>query len=350
MERARPKLRVGVLGAGFFVGYHLRAWRRLDEIALVGLCSRTFAKAEAVARAHGIEHVFSHPVPFLERLRLDLVDIVTPPETHRALIELATKHGVAAICQKPFCRSLDEARAATAVAERAGTTLIVHENFRFQPWHEEIRRLVNAGAIGEPYQATFRLRPGDGAGADAYLARQPYFREMERFLIRETGVHLIDTLRALLGEVRAVQARLRRLNPVIRGEDAGVVLMEFEAGAWGLLDSNRLVDHATDEPRRTLGELVVEGSEATLSLDGTGRISRRRRGELCAEPHIYPWDDREFGGDCAYRLQNAAARHLLHGEPMPNFARAFLRNLEVEEAIYRAHAEGRRIDLGAGDG
>jgi len=49
----------------------------------------------------------------------------------------------------------------------------------------EARHLVDAGRIGMPLHVTFRLRPGDGQGPQAYLARQPYFQNMPRFLIHE---------------------------------------------------------------------------------------------------------------------------------------------------------------------
>jgi predicted dehydrogenase len=50
---------------------------------------------------------------------------------------------------------------------------------------------------------------------------------MKRFLIHETGIHLIDVFRFLLGEVRSVYADLTKLNPVIAGEDSGTVLFNF---------------------------------------------------------------------------------------------------------------------------
>ena len=95
--------------------------------------------------------------------------------------------------------------------------LVVHENFRFSPWYREIRRLIEDGAIGTVYQASFRLRPGDGQGPAAYLDRQPYFQSMERFLVHETAIHFIDTFRYLLGEPESVYADLQRLNPAILG-------------------------------------------------------------------------------------------------------------------------------------
>jgi D-apiose dehydrogenase len=98
------------------------------------------------------------------------------------------------------------------VVETAGTTgakLIVHENFRFMPWFRETKRLVEAGKVGTPLHVAFTLRPGDGQGPAAYLDRQPYFRSMPRFLIHETGIHLIDVFRYLFGEIAAPSVLLR---------------------------------------------------------------------------------------------------------------------------------------------
>lgn len=112
------------------------------------------------------------------------------------------------------------------------------------------------------YQVTFRLRPGDGKGPDAYLERQPYFQTMEKFLVHETAIHLIDVFRFLLAEEpSAVYAALRRLNPAIAGEDAGMMLFDFPSGARAVFDGNRLADHKAENRRLTMGEMVIEGSE-----------------------------------------------------------------------------------------
>ncbi len=103
----------------------------------------------------------------------------------------------------------------------------MHENFRWQPWYREAKRLIDSGTLGTLHSIAFRLRPGDGQGLDAYLDRQPYFQRMPRFLVFETAIHWIDTFRFLLGEVEAVAARLRRINPAIDGEDAGYIIFEF---------------------------------------------------------------------------------------------------------------------------
>ena len=87
------------------------------------------------------------------------------------------------------------------------------------------------GMIGEFTHIHALTRTGDGWGDRAYLDRQPFFRFHPRLSIYETGIHFIDTLRYLLSEVSHVRAHIKRLNPVIRGEDAAQLFLAFESGA-----------------------------------------------------------------------------------------------------------------------
>jgi predicted dehydrogenase len=330
------KLRVATIGAGYFAQFHHDAWARMDDVELVAICDRDEAKAKAASAAAGAPPVYTDARAMLDTVDVDLLDIATPPDTHLALIELAAARKLPAICQKAFCRSLDEARRATSIAEAAGTLLVVHENFRFQPWHRKIKAMIDEGDLGEIMQASFRLRPGDGRGPEAYLDRQPYFQTMERFLIHETGIHFIDTFRYLFGEVSAVSARLARLNPVIRGEDAGIVLFDFAGGARAIFDGNRLLDHAADNRRLTMGEMLVEGAKASLRLDGWGRLFLRPFADRDEREIAHAWNVHGFAGDSVIHLQQHVVDHVLHGAPLMNCARDYLVNLAIEDAIYRS--------------
>jgi predicted dehydrogenase len=334
------KLRVATIGAGYFSQFHHDAWSRIEDVALVAVCDRDLAKAAAFAERWSIPTTYDDVATMLDRERPDLVDIATRPATHLALIRETAGRGLATICQKAFCRSLAEAEEAVAVAEGAGILLVVHENFRFQPWHQEIRRQIDAGAIGELYQATFRLRPGDGQGPRAYLDRQPYFQRMERFLVHETGIHFIDTFRFLFGEIDAVLARLRRLNPAIAGEDTGIILFDFASGVRALFDGNRLADHIAENRRLTMGEMLVEGSSGTIRLDGCGRLFHRAFGENHEREIAYTWENVGFAGDSVLRFQRHVVDHLQGRGPVHNAARAYLTNLRIEDAVYQSSASG----------
>lgn len=338
------QLRVACAGTGYFSQFHYDGWSRLP-VDLVGCCSLDETARADVASTHGIPATFSDFEAMLEETKPDLVDIITPPPTHKTFVSAAMARGIPVICQKPFCNTLEEAKALVSDITASGATVIVHENFRFQPWHLELKRLIDSGLLGDLYQVSFRLRPGDGQGPDAYLSRQPYFQKMPRFLVHETAIHLIDVFRFLLGEARQVTAELRQLNPVICGEDAGFIIFDFGEGRRGLFDGNRLSDHPADNRRLTMGEMLIEGSEGALSLDGDGGIQVRRRGENIWHPHAYEWENKGFAGDCVWRLQAHVLDHLTAGAPVHNTAADYLKNLQIEDAVYRSSEEGRRIAL-----
>ncbi len=344
MAETFPDIRVAAVGTGFFSQFHYDAWQRLG-VRVVGICSLDRPSAVRVAAGLGGPTLFDDAAAMLDAVTPDLVDIIAPPTVHAALLAETLACGVPTVCQKPFTPNLAEARAAVAQIKAGPTPVIIHENFRFQPWYGEIKRLLDLGAIGDVYQASFRLRPGDGQGPRAYLDRQPYFQDMERFLVHETAIHLIDVFRFLMGEVRAVTARLAQLNPAIAGEDAGLIIFEMAGGARGLFDGNRLADHAAENRRLVMGEMWLDGSRGTLTLNGDGSLFLRRHGENTAREIDYAWDDRGYGGDCVYRLQRHVLAHLTAGAPLMNRAEDYLMNLEIEDAVYRSHAEERRIVL-----
>lgn len=342
------KLRIAIAGAGYFARFHYDAWSRMPAAELVGCCDPQIEKAAAVAAEFGVPRSYADAAAMLADTRPDIVDIATPPATHAALVRLAADHARTIICQKAFCTTLEEARQTVDHCASRDVTLVVHENFRFQPWHRALRAQIEAGVLGEIYQVTFRLRPGDGQGPDAYLGRQPYFQKMPRFLMRETGIHFIDTFRYLLGEVTGLQASLTRLNPVIAGEDAAIVVFEFASGARALFDANRLSDHIAQDRRRTMGDMWIEGSRGTLRLDGEGRIYLRAFGSN-DEQHIDgPWPNAGFAGDSVRALQQHVVDHIQTGQPLENSGSDYLRNLEIEAAIYHSHAIRSHVGLQSG--
>ncbi|WP_421724997.1 Gfo/Idh/MocA family protein [Bauldia sp.] len=339
-------LRVAVVGAGYFGRFHLDAWDRNPEATLVAVCdpdpTRLAAATEGRA-AVGYEDFAA----LLAAEDPDVIDIVAPPVTHADLIRAALRSGRTVICQKPFCTSLVEARAVTSDAAAAGTRVIIHENFRFQPWHRQLKRELDDGVLGTIYGARFALRPGDGRGPDAYLSRQPSFQAMPRFLIRETGVHFVDLYRWLFGPVIAVYADLRQLNPAIKGEDAGLMIFDHDSGATSIFDGNRHADHIAEDKRRTMGDMLVEGEGGALRLDGFGRLWLRRFGDNDehAVPLAWSVDEATYGGGCVGYLIDHVVNGLVRGAPIENTAESYLEVVAIEEAVYRSAELGKKLRL-----
>jgi D-apiose dehydrogenase len=349
--RSKPmKPLTGVcVGAGYFSQFHFDAWQRIPEAEIVAFCDCDPAKAAELGQRFAPARSYTDYREMLDRERPDFIDVITPPPTHAEICAAAAERGIAAICQKPLAPTFEEAAGIVAAAARAGVRLMVHENFRFQPWHREIKRLLDAGEIGRRlHSLTFRSRQGDGWGENAYIPRQPYFREYPRLLVYETGVHFIDTFRYLAGDITRTTAWLRRLNPVIQGEDCGLLVFEFANGALGQWDANRYNEPPPGiDPRYTFGEFLVEGDGGSIRLHADGRLCLQKLGG----PEVdidYVHEPRGFGGDCVLATQRHFIARLLDGAEFETSGADYLKTLAVQQAVYEAAARRHPVEVGSG--
>lgn len=339
----KSSINVACLGAGYFSRFHTDSWLRIAETHLCGVCDADVERAQATGAP-----AFSDLGAMLSQVSPDILDIITPPITHVPAIEQAIDHGVGLIiCQKPFCENLAQATSITEKALQAGVTLLIHENFRFQPWFRKVRQQLDEQALGTVQQALFRMRTGDGQGPNAYLDRQPYFQSMDRLLIHETGVHYIDTFCYLFGQPTAVYADLRRLNPAIVGEDAGLVILDYPEQVRAVLDGNRHLDFNTSNTRLTFGELIVEGSDATIKLYGDGRLTQRQFGSEQEQTLLEPANWPGFAGDCVHTLNQHVVAHLLHDSELENSAQQYLQILKLEQLVYDSAEKGIKLAVKA---
>jgi len=339
-------IKIACIGAGYFARFLVEAWKRLPDADLVAICDQDEEKARALAEEFEVDLVYKDVAQMCEELDFSVADIITPPATHLELVELVTRYGKHVICQKPLAPTLAEAESIHRTCVRAQVRFMVHENFRFQPWHRELKRQIVAGAIGERIHTISQyLRTGDGWAEDAYLNRQPYFRTMPRLLLYETGIHYIDVLRYLVGaEVTSVFAKTRTLNHNIKGEDAALVLLDFENGAQGIIDGNRYNEANHPDPRYTFGTTTIEGSGGTLRLYLDGKITLQRLSETEKELN-YHHEARGFAGDCVYATQRHFLQAFQAGLPFETDGPDYLKNLAVLEAAYTGAAAGKVVHI-----
>jgi D-apiose dehydrogenase len=341
-------LRGACIGAGYFSQFHFDAWTRIDGVDIVAVCDLDGRRAEQAAQHFPSARIYTDAVEMLDHEQPDFVDIVTRPDSHLTLVQEAARRQVAIICQKSLAPTFAESQQIVRVAEEAGVPFMVHENFRFQPWYRQIRRQIEQGAIGDRLHGiSFRCRTGDGWQDDAYLDRQPYFREMPRLLIFETGAHFVDTFRYLAGEIQRVYACLRKWNSGIAGEDAAAVMFEFESGAMGLWDGNRYNEPNSADARLTFGEALIEGSGGSLRLNGAGQLTLKQLGRQ-EEVVEYAWNRRGFAGDCVLATQQHFVDSLRAETGFETSGSEYLKTLRVVEAIYESAANGAPVNCQSG--
>ncbi|MBL8292420.1 MAG: Gfo/Idh/MocA family oxidoreductase, partial [Bryobacterales bacterium] len=322
-----------VIGCGFFAQFHLEAWRRIDGVEIVAACDPNIERARAAAA-----RAYQSWEDMRDVEALDFVDIATRPDTHLRLVEQAAAAGLSIICQKPMAPTLDEAQRMAEVARQAGVRLMIHENWRWQPWYRVVRERLAAGDIGQPVTYRFRIRRRDGHGHAPYSA-QPYFREMPRLLIFETLVHPIDTARFLFGEIQSITAIARRLNPVVKGEDFAQLLTAHTSGLGGIIDGHRFLDIVSDSP--PLGDAEVEGEFGVLSVTASGDVLRNQKIIWRNEVH------HGYRGDSVHATQKHFIDCLRTRQAFETGASEYLKTYAAVEAAYQSAAAGHTVTLGA---
>ncbi len=260
-----------MLGCGHVALFHLRAWAQIEEAEIVALTNRTVGKAKARAREFGIslEHVYGDYRELLDKEDLDFVDIATAPHIHRQQVEAAAAYGLHILCQKPFAPTLGDARAMLAACDRAGVLFSINENWRWRSWYREVKRLLDEGAVGQPRYARIARHsnvtlPRPDGSLPPLFVNQAYTAEMNRLILYEWGIHLIDVLRFLFGEVTSVYARMDKVSPLCKGEDRALLTLEM-GDVTGLID----ISWATvrGEARFSqLEQVTIEGDEGTIEL------------------------------------------------------------------------------------
>jgi len=338
---SRP-LRGAVIGCGFFAANHLHGWNDLEDAEIIALCDRDPARLEAASRDFGITKTYDDAAALLASERLDFVDIATTVESHRPLVELAARHGVPAICQKPFALSLEDAQAMVEACRSAGVPLMVHENFRWQSPQMRLKELLQSGWCGRPFFARISFRHA----YDIYT-NQPYLKTEPRLAIMDLGIHLLDLARFFLGEAARAYARTDRINPEVAGEDAVVILLDHVEGAKCVVDFSFATPTEPDPFPETAVRL--EGNEGTVELETGYRLVRTRKGERheeAVEPPVPAWGAKPWHivQESVVNIQRHWLSCLREGREPATSGADNLKTLALVEAAYASAASGQPVE------
>ena len=91
------KVRIGVVGLGFFAQNQLEAWRVIEKAEIAAVCDRDPAKVEAARQRYGVERGYTDVAEMLADGGIDAVDVATTPPSLRSIVEQVARAGMAVI-------------------------------------------------------------------------------------------------------------------------------------------------------------------------------------------------------------------------------------------------------------
>ncbi|MFQ5808261.1 MAG: Gfo/Idh/MocA family protein [Armatimonadota bacterium] len=334
--------RGGLIGCGFFARNHLHAWQEVEGADIVALSDIDGSRAEAYGREFGIQGAYADAEEMLGAKSLDFVDIVTGPQAHRPLVELAARHEMHVICQKPLAPSLEDARAMVDACRDAGVTFMVHENFR---WRAPMRAAKEAaGGLGEVFFGRMYWRT-----AFDIFSRQPYLAEDPRFVIYDVGVHLLDLARFYMGEVEQLYCQTQQVNPTVKGEDVATIVLKMTSGATCLVE----LSYASKLEKESFPQVLVEleATDGSVSLGPDFRlavVSADGVTTRTAGPHVFPWADapNEATQESVVRIQEHWVACRREGREPETSGADNLRTLELVFGAYESAETGLPYKVG----
>jgi predicted dehydrogenase len=227
----------GIVGLGWWGNVLVESVQgRSDRIRFVHGVARDPTAKQEIARRHGL--VLSPTLAAMLRdPAVQAVVLATPHSLHRAEIEEVAAAGKPVFCEKPLTLTAADAVAAVGAARAAGTLLAVGHNRRFLPALGEMKRLVDAGELGELLHVE-----GHFSNANSSSAFAPWRHDAEESPaggMTGTGIHVLDAFVSLLGPVRSVHAQLVSRKPAPGPLDTLSMLLRFENEVTGTLSAVR---------------------------------------------------------------------------------------------------------------
>ncbi len=259
--------RLALLGLGMAVGPHAKSLNDLSDRVEV---AAAYSPTEARRTAFDAEYAFPLSADLdaiLADGSIDIVAILTPPNTHRDLVVRCAQAGKHVLLEKPLEISTQRALEMVGACERAGVTLGIVLQHRFRPAGQKLAAMLRAGDLGKLVGCSTSIRLWRPQSYYDEPSRGTKARDGGGVLITQS-IHTLDLMLSLAGPIVEVTG-YAATTPVHRMETEDMVCaaVRFQNGALGVIDATTAAFPGFPERIEIIGELataVLAGSELTV--------------------------------------------------------------------------------------
>jgi UDP-N-acetyl-2-amino-2-deoxyglucuronate dehydrogenase len=258
------KMRFAVIGAGVIAPSHAKAIVGNSQAELVGITDVEVEKAGKIATDFSIPHVYQDYQQLLKREDIDVVTVAVPSGYHAEVVIAAAQAGKHVLCEKPLDITADNMTRMIDACRKANVKLGCVFQRRVTEASIVAKKAIEAGrlgklVLGDAYQKSYRSPQYyksagwrgtwaiDGGGA-----------------LMNQGVHGIDLIQWLMGDVESVFAYSSALVREIEVEDTAVAVVKYKNGAFGVIQGTTSV-YPGQETR-----FELHGEKGTIIFDDTG--------------------------------------------------------------------------------
>ncbi len=267
----RDVMNFGILGCGLIASTHAMAVEAIPGAALLGVADKAFDRAASFAAERGIRAYHSYEEMLLDPA-IDAVCVCTPSCFHEEGAVAALRAGKHVVLEKPMALNCESADRIIAAADESGKCLTVISQYRFSDDVRQVRELVKNRAFGRITLCDLSMKYYRD---DAYFTESAWHGRMAfegGGALMNQGIHGVDLLEYVMGEVKSVSGLVRTLVHKIEVEDTAAAVLEFASGALGVITASTCVFPGFDRRLSIHGDrgyvILRDDVIETLYLDG----------------------------------------------------------------------------------
>jgi predicted dehydrogenase len=284
-------LRVGMIGYGFMGKAHSNAWRQAPyffplkaKVELHTVCGRNSAGVQAARAQMGWQFATTYWQEVVDSPLIEIVDIVTPNDSHAEIAIAAARAGKHVLCEKPLALNVKQADSMLAAVQKAKVMNMVCHNYRRVPAIAQARKMVAEGALGQIHHFHARYAQDWLVDPEAPMRWKVQKEISGSGSLGDIAVHVIDLGRYLVGEFKEVCGLMETFvkdRPVpqdgtgggasaktppkrvkVNVDDAALMIGRFENGALANIEATRYA-----AGRRNQMSFELNGSKGSLCFD-----------------------------------------------------------------------------------
>jgi len=262
----KKKFGFGVIGTGNIAKFHANCIEKIPNASLFGVLSKSEARAREVANNYNapvfweLEKLLSHP-------EIDIICVCNESGLHGATIAKIANAGKHVLCEKPLETTVEKIDQIAEVVKSTSIQLACVFQNRENPEYKQLKTYIDSGILGKILlcQTTINwYRPpsyyeGSWRGTKALDGGAALINQ---------GIHTIDLMLDLMGEVALVSGLVDTLHHQIEGEDVAVAALKFKSGALGTISGGTALFPGEPESITlygTMGNIAFSGGKIISS-------------------------------------------------------------------------------------
>lgn len=252
------KYKLGLIGCGGFGKFCLEAFSKMSEVEIFAVCDIDQKLAVETAKKYGATW-YTNPENLIQDKKLDIVHIVTPPNTHFNLSSFGIQNGMHVLCEKPLALSKREAEILINTAKQHDVIIPVNFILRYVKIVEIVKSIIDSGILGNPLRAYF-----ENYAADEYMGPEHWFwnKKISGGIFVEHGVHFFDLYNFWFGKAKILWSHAEKRTKTNQ-EDRVFCFLTHESGVLSThyhgFDQTKFLDRQIHRILFETGEIIVRG-------------------------------------------------------------------------------------------